>query len=103
MSEESGIEWVVESTNYTVEAEADEDTYEVLDFVPLPDGWINLSHSRERLSTCPGVLKIRYPANDFDAEKVTYEAAAFGERGLEPAWRVHEGLYASSTYKSVVY
>lgn len=96
-------EWDVESTNYFVDAAPDEDEYQILDFTALPDGWINISHSRDRLSTCPGVLKVLYAETDFEPEHIVFEAAAFGTRGLEPAWKVHEGLYAHSVFKATIY
>lgn len=96
-------EWDVAGSNYFVDAAPDEDLYEIQEFIALPDGWINLSHTRDRLSTCPGVLKVRYAATDFEDEHIAFEAAAFGTRGLEPAWKVHEGQYANSVFKAIIY
>lgn len=82
-------------------AEPDEDAYTLDGFTALPEGWVNLT-SNGSVSTCPGILKVVYPANDFDEETVKYEAAAFSERGLEPAWKVHEGTYTKTAFKAYI-
>lgn len=79
----------------------DADEWEVVEFFPLPAGWVNL-YSDETFTVCPGMVKVHYFDNGFDGDHFTFEPGSLSEdpnvRGIVPAWAVKDGRYQTTRF-----